>query len=326
MSKRSRRAASTATPATTTSSGGGPAKSSTSGAAPKSGTSGGAAGSATAATSAASTTSVGSAQTTRRPRPKAAVTTQKTFLERHRSTLIIGGGLAVVLAVVAFVFVGAAQPVYSCSFLSEPASPAPVSSGVQPLGQKQDDMGRTHVAVGTPVRYTFCPPASGSHYNAAGQGPIQPRFYGPDDTTVPQNWIHNLEHGGLVVLYNCNMGACNTADLDQLRALVAGFPASPVCKVPPLQISPVVTRFDSMKAPFAALVWGRVLFQDKLDVNQILAFFNQYADRTNPEQQCNPNPSPSPGASGASPAASSGASPAASPAGSPAASPAPSAT
>jgi hypothetical protein len=315
VSKRSRRAGSTTTGATTIpstgSSGGGQAKATSSSVQAGSG-------------SGASTSAAGSAQASRRPRPKAAVTTQKPFLERHRSSLIIGGGLAVVLAVVAFVFVGAAQPVYSCSFLSEPASPAPVASGTQPLGQKQDDMGRTHVAVGTPVRYTFCPPASGSHYNAAGQGPIQPRFYSPDDTTVPQNWVHNLEHGGLVVLYNCNMGGCDTADLDQLRALVGSFPASPVCKVPPLQISPVVTRFDTMKAPFAALVWGRVLFQDKLDVNQILAFFDQYADRTNPEQQCNPNPSPS---AGESAAPSSASSPAASAAPTtPAASPAPSAT
>ena len=28
-----------------------------------------------------------------------------------------------------------------------------------------------------------------------------------------------------------------------------------------------------MKAPIAALLWGRVLFQDKLDAAQILEFF-----------------------------------------------------
>ena len=234
-------------------------------------------------------------------------------MERHRSTLIIGGGLAIVLLVVGYVFTGAAQPVYSCSFETVPASPAPVASGTPALGQKQDDMGRTHVAVGTPVRYTFCPPASGPHYNAAGQGPIQPRFYGPDDTTVPQNWIHNLEHGTLVILYNCNRGGCDAASLAQLRAMVGTFPVSPICKIPALNISPVITRLDSMQTPYAALVWGRVLLQDKLDTAQILAFFEQYGDRTNPEAQCNVNASPSP-SPGGSAAPSAGASPAASPA------------
>jgi hypothetical protein len=253
-------------------------------------------------------------------------------MERHRSTIIVGGGLAILLLVVAYVFIGATQPAYACSFELDPASPVPVATGTPALGQHEDDMGRTHVAVGTPVRFTFCPPASGNHYNSAGQGPIPPRFYGPEDSTVPQNWIHNLEHGALVILYNCAGGGCDTASLDQLRTLVASFPASPVCKLPPGAVSPVITRFDTMKAPFAAVVWGRVLFQDKLDIPQMLAFFDQYGDRTNPEQQCNTNPSPSPGASAApsasgSPAASgssaapaSGSAPASSP------SPAPSAT
>jgi hypothetical protein len=42
-------------------------------------------------------------------------------------------------------------------------------------------MGRSHVAPGTEVHYTLCPPATGSHYNTAGLGPIAPRYYTPDD-------------------------------------------------------------------------------------------------------------------------------------------------
>jgi hypothetical protein len=54
-----------------------------------------------------------------------------------------------------------------------------------------------------------------------------------------------------------------------------------------------------MKAPYAAMLWDRVLFQDKLDIPQILAFFEQYGDRTNPEQKCDPNAPPSAGTSAA---------------------------
>ena len=61
-------------------------------------------------------------------------------------------------------------------------------------------MGRSH-AVTVPQNYLYCPPASGTHLNAAGLGPIQPRVYKPDDKVGPPNWVHNLEHGGMVVLY-----------------------------------------------------------------------------------------------------------------------------
>ncbi|HVA86598.1 MAG TPA: DUF3105 domain-containing protein [Candidatus Saccharimonadales bacterium] len=211
------------------------------------------------------------------------------------------------MVVGAFVFIGATQPAYACSIEIAPASPnpapsaAPGASATPALGQSVDDMGRSHVAVGTQVHYTFCPPASGPHYNSSGQGPIAPRYYNPNDTTIPEGWVHNLEHGALVVLYNCNDGGCDSADQSTLQQFVQSFPPSPVCKVPAGVISPVVTRFDTMKAPFAAVVWDHVLFQQKLDVNQILAFYNQYGDRSNPEDlYCNPNASPSPsaGASG----------------------------
>ena len=167
------------------------------------------------------------------------------------------------MVVVAFIFMGSTQPVYACSIQLDPASPAP--SGTAVTGQREDDMTRGHVAVGTPVTYTYCPPASGKHYNASGQGPIAPRFYGPEDATIPQGWVHNLEHGGIVILYNCARSGCDTNSLDQLRQLVSHFPASPRCGIAAGIISPVVTRFDQMKANFAAVVWDRVLFQDKLD-------------------------------------------------------------
>ena len=105
-----------------------------------------------------------------------------------------------------------------------------------------------------------------------------------------------MEHGALVVLYNCNLGGCDQADQDQLRALVTNLPNSPICNFAPGLLSPVIARFDNMKAPFAALIWGRVMFQDKLDIAQIDQFYKQYAELTNPEKYCTP-PSASPGTS-----------------------------
>ena len=74
-------------------------------------------------------------------------------------------------------------------------------------------MGNSHVSRGEKVTYTYCAPASGSHVNLPGvAGPIAARVYGPTDSVVPQGWIHNLEHGGLVILYKTDSaGATPTA-------------------------------------------------------------------------------------------------------------------
>ena len=47
----------------------------------------------------------------------------------------------------------------------------------------------------------------------------------------------------------------------------------------------MVTRFDDLPTPYAAVVWGRVLFLDTLDVPAIATFRQQSADR-GPEPQC----------------------------------------
>ncbi len=202
------------------------------------------------------------------------------------------------------------------------------------LGQVQPDMGQTHVGRGDKVVYQVCPPASGKHVNQPPYGPIPAKFYGPDDTAIPNGWIHNLEHGALVLLYSCDKGACDAASQEQLKALYSGFPNSAICAIPPGTLSPVVARFEQMPTKYAAIVWDRVLYLDELDIAKVYDFFNRYAERVDsdgnwlapPEPQCNaPSPSPSAGespAAGESPSAGASPSAAASPSASTPASPA----
>jgi hypothetical protein len=226
-------------------------------------------------------------------------------------------GLILVLVAAAgaatIVIANSAQPVYACDQLLEPdsqvaapaatpitsppastSSPAatsaaspgasPASSSTPtPLGQAAPDLGRIHVNVGSHVTYISCPPASGPHYSAAGQGPVPDAFYPPDSGPPPQGWVHNLEHGEMVVLYRCQGGSCDEASLDALRAFDRGIPPSPRCKVPN---DVVVTRFDDMKAPFAAIVWNRVLFLDTVDTSKLTEFFLTQAETAAPEHKC----------------------------------------
>jgi hypothetical protein len=238
---------------------------------------------------------------------------------------------AVLLSAAVFVVIGATSRAYGCTTLSTPAPAESAGPSQTPLlGQSQPDMGRNHLNPGQFQTYTYCPPASGFHVNAAGLGPIQPRFYGPDDATEPQGWIHNLEHGGLVLLYSCAGGCPDDATLQKLSDFVspATFPTSPVCKVPAGVVGPTVARFDDMKTRFAAVLWDRVLLIDTFDTAQIFTFFQQFGDTTEPEKpvqcsQVSPSPSaePSVAPSGSPSASPSGSGPSASPSTSPSASP-----
>jgi hypothetical protein len=258
-----------------------------------------------------------------RARVRTTTPRQRGFLERHRGEIL---GLIAVAAIVfagGFVVVQANAKAYSCATLTTPAPAAtPLPNGSPALlGQVQSDMGRTHILPPESQRYAACPPASGNHYAPPG-GPLTARYYGPDDATIPQGWIHNLEHGGLVVLYSCDQGACDDATQAALQDLFKNFPGSPICNIPRGTVGPVITRFEDMKAPIAALLWGRILFQAKLDTAQILEFFRTQAERKNPEPQC-VQPTPTPAAT-AAPSVSPGASESAGPSVSPAASPEPS--
>ncbi|MEA2577116.1 MAG: hypothetical protein QOD78_704 [Chloroflexota bacterium] len=213
------------------------------------------------------------------------------MFQRYR-TIILGAALLAVVAVVgAGVFAAATEKAYACSNIWVPSpTPSPREGASPQPGYVQPDMGRGHVPVGTKITYTYCPPASGRHYAAAGAGPIQARVYSPNDAVIPDGWIHNLEHGGLVVLYK-------GAEVDEaaLRTLFDAIPASPNCGFEPGGQSPgpVIARFDDMATPFAALVWGRVLPLQTLDTQAILDFYAAWGEKTNPEQQCTvPSASP----------------------------------
>ena len=258
------------------------------------------------------------ARASRRSRRPAA--RQTTFLERNRTRLLWGGG---VLAFLALVFVGLVlpgiSPAYECVNIFDP-SPAPsfvaptqgpVASGATAApaatapaaGYVEPDMGRTHVAVGTKVRYTWCPPASGNHYSSPGQGPIRAGFYDKGDPQVPEGWVHNLEHGAIVLLYKCPGPGCEDAGQSDMQSLLARWPKSPICQLPPGgTVTPVITRFDDMPYNYAAVVWDMVLPLDSLDEQALFDFYAAYGEQFNPEKQC-ASPTSSPPAATEAPAA-----------------------
>ncbi len=234
-------------------------------------------------------------------RERARPAPQKSFFERYRLLIVGVVGVAALALITAFVISSASAAAFTCSTEWVPDPTATPEAGASPQpGYHQEGMGATHVGAGTSipgdVTYTYCPPASGNHFVRGG--PITPGFYDPNDVPLPQGWVHNLEHGALVILYRGDPGdpGLSAESQQQMQAFFSGLPPSPVCGLPPTQegAGVVVARFDQMATPYAALVWERVLPLETFDEDAIMEFWNTWGERTNPEQLCSlPSAAPS---------------------------------
>ena len=105
----------------------------------------------------------------------------------------------------------------------KPWTPSPQPNSLPAVGERVPEMSTSHVAVGTVVRYNHNPPTSGCHYSTSVRpgAPVRAGLY---STVIPREyWVHNLEHGYIVVLYNCPTGCA--ADLEALNVWYGALPA-----------------------------------------------------------------------------------------------------
>ena len=106
-------------------------------------------------------------------------------------------------------------------------STAPSLNAAPAIGHVVDEMPRTHISQPSKVTYNHDPPTSGCHYSLGiGKAPISPGVY--DKHVDPEYWVHNLEHGYIVVLYNCPSGC--PADIAALTRWLTGTHPTPRCR------------------------------------------------------------------------------------------------
>ncbi|MGE0551543.1 MAG: DUF3105 domain-containing protein [Kofleriaceae bacterium] len=108
-----------------------------------------------------------------------------------------------------------------------------------------------HVPVGTPIEWPSNPPATGMHYPSwAGWN----RSYNQLDRGY---YVHNAEHGGIVLLYRC-VEAC-PAVVDALTELVRSQPIDPMCQAP-IYNRMLVAYDDRLPdgVQVAAVAWGKI--------------------------------------------------------------------
>jgi len=133
-----------------------------------------------------------------------------------------------------------------------------------------------HVPVCSPVTYGTNPPTSGPHY------PIW-AAYQSYATPVPRGfYVHDLEHGAVVILYNCPSGCAS--DVAALQQFLDARPADPLC-LPPVKSRIVVTPDPLSPTPFAAAAWGHTLTAECLDLATLGAFIDAHYAKA-PENEC----------------------------------------
>jgi hypothetical protein len=136
-----------------------------------------------------------------------------------------------------------------------------------------------HIPEGETINYLTNPPSGGSHYpkwakwNATYDPPMAPAY-----------WVHNLEHGGVVLLYNCPSGCPGV--VTGLQAIAAALPADPSCTAP-VRTRTLISAAPTLPAgvQVAAAAWGATYTATCLDAPSLTAFVTaHYA--MGPESLC----------------------------------------
>jgi hypothetical protein len=199
--------------------------------------------------------------------------------------VIVGVLVAAVTLVIGFALLNtgsAAASSYTCAQQVVPQQGATVAKPME-----MADEGRRHVATGSKIDYLNCPPTSGNHYSATGVAPLPTSYYGPDAPYGPGNWLHNLEHGYVVVLYRCADGVCpSDAEVAEMRRFVAEAPTTQRATACNQRTRVIVARFDQLSTPYAFLAWDRLLLQESFDRATALDFAKTWIDVTGPEAAC----------------------------------------
>jgi hypothetical protein len=128
------------------------------------------------------------------------------------------------------------------------------------------DEGADHLAVCSATHYASQPPSSGPHY------PVWPifRVY---QQPVPWGFlVHGLEHGAVVIAYNCPAGC--PQDVAAIQAMVDATPAKSGCSRPPI----IVTPDPTLPVPFAASAWGYTLRAQCFDRDRFFTFVTRRAN------------------------------------------------
>jgi hypothetical protein len=136
------------------------------------------------------------------------------------------------------------------------------------------EAGPLHIS--DPLDYADPPPAGGPH------NPCWATWGVHTEPVLDDNFVHNLEHGGVVWLYACDpTDAACAADVETLTTLATD-----------VGLFALVTPYPDMEPRYATLAWGWRLTTGCVDLALQQAFYDDHVDRapeslpSDPSTQC----------------------------------------
>jgi len=136
----------------------------------------------------------------------------------------------------------------------------------QNVGRPMPYEGNQHVPPATNGIHGLYPPTSGPHW------PTPAAWRGYDQPVPPEAWVHNLEHGGIVILYRCDTPCPEL--LEKLAGLFDTFPKSKYGHVKLL-----VAPDPKLKTRLAILAWTWLDELEIFDYDRLLRFYVAHVDR-----------------------------------------------
>lgn len=125
------------------------------------------------------------------------------------------------------------------------------------------DMGRDHVPDGTIVEYNSNPPTSGPHYEEWSKTGVY------EEELPDGNLIHSLEHGYVIISYNCPQGP----DCDELiRKLPELAKRKKLWKL-------IIVPRPTLDAKIALTAWTRIDKLSEYNEARIVAFIDAFRDK-----------------------------------------------
>lgn len=146
------------------------------------------------------------------------------------------------------------------------AAPAAAQGPADGPGRAMPNRGQTHIDTNTPIAYPEYPPTSGSHWPVVAKWGVFPQ-------EVPAEvFVHNLEHGGVVLLYSCA-----TPCPDVVRRIEETYATLPKSKHGHVKV--VVSPNRRIKTRFALLAWTRLDEFEQFDRERVLRFVRAWQDK-----------------------------------------------
>ena len=137
-----------------------------------------------------------------------------------------------------------------------------------------------HVPIGSPIEWDSNPPSSGSHF------PIWAAYQAYTSPVPRGYYVHNEEHGAIVLLYQCDDAACPEVAA-ALQSVSDALPDDPLCAAAGqgVRVRTVITPDPLIDVPVAAAAWGWVYRAQCVDLPTLTAFAQQHYGQ-GPEVLC----------------------------------------